>query len=404
MTMTPDIKERTKFYTEANLNRTQIQHLLLKEFPEKQFLPKTISNAMQIVKTDNDNKPSEAAALISHLQHCKEEDQSWFVEFDLDSTGHSRRLFWMTLLQRQLYQRYSDVDATANTNRFKMTLCNFVIVDTNNRSRLVASALICQEGTEDYEWILRNLLVANNRIIPTVLLVDEDTAMEAACIKILPETSMVSCIWHLASLNLKKNLQKQLGNKWAEFVKHFWRTRNAITPEEFEQSWTILQHTYGNDRSNHYLERLYRRRQRWAWPWVGSKFTAGMQSTQRVEKAHAIIKNLVSGQSTKLSDLFSAIEKKISDEKSAASFLNYKVDIGVNRSHSKIVTTIFTEIENVNQKFLGSFALFKMRQEMIASMMYQAKSHEDGSVRDIVEVAEQEENANENKVSINDEL
>ncbi|KAF9344046.1 hypothetical protein BGX26_004879, partial [Mortierella sp. AD094] len=52
----------------------------------------------------------------------------------------------------------------------------------------------------------------------------------------------------------------------------------------------------------------------WAWPWVGTKFTAGIQSTQRVESVHTILKGQVHSK-TSLQDLFHIIEGEISDTK-----------------------------------------------------------------------------------------
>ena len=374
------MKEKTEFYATAGLSRGQIRRLLHKEFPGYQIPPKTISNAMQAAKKDEDNL-SDASLLVSHLQQRKIEDPMWFISLELDKTGQLSRLFWMAPIQRKLYLRYHDVllaDTTANTNRFKMALCNFVIVDTENRSRLVANALMCQEGTDDYTWVLKHLLNANDGIAPSVLLIDEDTAMEAACVTSLPDTAILNCIWHLASINLKKNLQRQLKDTWTEFNTNFWKVRNAITPEEFEVSWAKLQYTYGDNegRVDHYLKRLYSRRQRWAWPWVGSLFTAGMQSTQRVEKTHNTIKGLVNGRTTKLIDLFSAIDQKIIDEAYTTTSISYKMAIGVDKSHSNLVTTIFYDVDALNFKFLGSFALYGMRKEMITSLMYQARLHE----------------------------
>ena len=91
-----------------------------------------------------------------------------------------------------------------------MALSTFVVVDANAKSRIVACALVSGETTEDYEWILEQLLESSSGVAPGVLLVDEDPAMEAASANIIPQTTVLNCIWHLGSLNLAKNLQGAL--------------------------------------------------------------------------------------------------------------------------------------------------------------------------------------------------
>ena len=62
-----------------------------------------------------------------------------------------------------------------------MPLNSLVVVDANSKSHLVASALLSGETTKDYEWLLQQILEANNQLAPNLLLVDEDPAIEAAC-------------------------------------------------------------------------------------------------------------------------------------------------------------------------------------------------------------------------------
>lgn len=104
-------------------------------------------------------------------------------------------------------------DNTANTNRFGMPLNVFVVVDTDGRSRTVGFALVAGETTEDYEWILRQLLAANDNLAPHAIIVDEDLAMEAACANVIADTILINCIWHLGHQNLNKNLHGALGKE-----------------------------------------------------------------------------------------------------------------------------------------------------------------------------------------------
>ena len=60
----------------------------------------------------------------------------------------------MILEQYELYVQYSDIvqyDNTYSTNRFKIVLGLFVIIDNNNWSWLVSQILISDETLESFE-------------------------------------------------------------------------------------------------------------------------------------------------------------------------------------------------------------------------------------------------------------
>jgi hypothetical protein len=282
--------------------------------------------------------------------------------------------------QRILYRRYRDVvlnDNTAKTNRFNMPLNVFVVVDTDGKSRAVAYSLVGGETTQDYEWILRQLLEANDGCAPNIIIVDEDPAMEAACSSIIGDTVLINCIWHIGHQNLARNLRGPLAVRWNSFISAFWAARNSITEPEFERQWTNEILPFGEEKPavQAYLGRVYDRRRHWAWPWVGTKFTAGMQSTQRVENVHAILKSQVHSK-TSLQDLFRIIEEKISDTKRNLGFLRYRADTNRSHIHNDFIDQLFAEVERVNTHFLGTSARYQMTMEMIRSIRYESCPHE----------------------------
>jgi zinc finger SWIM domain-containing protein 3 len=372
--------ERIRLYAKADLGLRAVLRLLRDDWPDHPFLAEKVSNSLTRARRGKKSELSEAAQLVLLLHDRQTEDDGFFFRKDVEEgTGRLRRLFWMEPQQRVLYLRYQDVvlnDNTANTNRFNMALSTFVVVDANAKSRIVACALVSGETTEDYEWILEQLLESSSGVAPGVLLVDEDPAMEAASANIIPQTTVLNCIWHLCSLNLAKNLQGALRSDWQTFLPRFWTARNALTPDEFDRMWSALARDFGGRNRTgveSYLQRLYDRRQRWAWAWVGSHFTAGMQSTQRVEKSHDLIKREVR-RTTPLKDLFGTIERRISDENLTNAYLNFMAE-KTSRVFSSQVGQIFEGVEEMNIRYLGNFALYQMRREMIQALVYEAKIH-----------------------------
>ncbi|KAF9084865.1 hypothetical protein BGX27_003689, partial [Mortierella sp. AM989] len=92
-------------------------------------------------------------------------------------------------------------------------------------------------------------------------------------------------------------------------------TRSLI-PAEFETKWQAICDEFGDDEGkvSKYLRRLYNDRFQWAWPWVRTTFTAGMQTTQRIEKTHHLIKMLGVNSKTPLSKVLKATSLKVDKE------------------------------------------------------------------------------------------
>jgi hypothetical protein len=204
-------------------------------------------------------------------------------------------VFWMSPCQKTVYRRHHDIvvhDTTFSANRFDMQLQCFVVVDSAFKSRLVACALTLGGKLADYEWALRQLMVAVNNKAPKAIMVGRDPAMDSACFSILPQTRIINCMWH-GRQNLRRMVRPHLVAGWGRFTKEFEVACRPLLPAEFDRRWETLCQTFG-DRDvgviTRYLKRLYKDRLQWAWPWVRTSFTASMQSTQRVEKLNHVVK------------------------------------------------------------------------------------------------------------------
>lgn len=350
-------------------------------FPERELDRRKVANAIQKARRLKGAllENSESAQLISILNGKKESDPEWFFKVDRDQENRLRRVFWMNPTQRLQYYRYRDVvvnDNTSNTNRFGMYFNAMVVVDADGRSCLVACSLIRSESIEDYSWILQSLLEASSGRAPGVLIVDGDVAMEVACRETLPDTVALGCLWHIYSQNLPRNLRSSLNQSWDAFMAAFWSTRNSITEQEFEHRWNndLLIFGEGKPKVEEYLANLYKRRERWAWPWVGTKFTAGMQSTQRVESMHGIIKKKVNSQ-TRLQVLFESIEDKLSSTGETQKYLHSKEDIMGLSDTAHFSQRMFPSVIKENDELLGGAARNQMRREMMQSVYYMSALH-----------------------------
>ncbi|CAG8451733.1 20169_t:CDS:1 [Gigaspora rosea] len=114
-----------------------------------------------------------------------------------------------------------------------MALCLFVGVDQHRHSRLVGQALISDETTSLYIWVLKNLLVATNNLQPTTIYSDCDTELGLAIEITLSTTRYLYCIFYIVQ-NIKKHLMHLLGSEFTAFQNDFFICHNTLFEEIFE--------------------------------------------------------------------------------------------------------------------------------------------------------------------------
>ncbi|RHZ83597.1 hypothetical protein Glove_90g2 [Diversispora epigaea] len=161
-----DVLNEIQFFTEhGNLTIGTQRKLLKAKFPTEFILDRDLSNVIQKFKIHSD-KNLDATP----------------VEFELDDENRLVRLFWMSPAQIVFWLEYHDVilnDNTAKTNRYQIPLSLFLTVDNNTRLRLVAQALVSDETTESYNWILGCTKKAT-MTEPLVFVTDADPAVDVA--------------------------------------------------------------------------------------------------------------------------------------------------------------------------------------------------------------------------------
>lgn len=219
----------------------------------------------------------------------------------LDAAHRLRSVFWMTQVQRELFSRYSDVlimDVTHRTNRFNLPFCAVAGVDGNNRTVLMAQALLRDETAASFEFVLHHLMQACPHASIRTIFTDADAAETAAIRKLLPGVVHFRCGWHLN--RDVAEFAKCLGGEKLAFVHDFAQCQRARSPTDFQQRWAEFDAKW-RERSEavaRYLDHLYADRGRWAAYVQRHSFTLGIASTQRVEGLFGKCKRAVDHHST----------------------------------------------------------------------------------------------------------
>ncbi|PKC56270.1 hypothetical protein RhiirA1_474245 [Rhizophagus irregularis] len=145
--------------------------------------------------------------------------------------------------------------------------------------RYSANALIEDELSSTYVWILKCLMKATDNIISKSIWTDFEPGLINAISQVFPNTQYFLCLFHIWQ-NIIKHLKTPLGSNFNNFSKAFYSCRNSLNIEIFEQRWEFM-----------------------------IKIFPDIQSTQSVESFNGIIKKSLNAAST-LYDVQAAIDKR----------------------------------------------------------------------------------------------
>jgi hypothetical protein len=151
-----------------------------------------------------------------------------------------RGLFWVDGRTRELYKSFGDcifLDTTFYTNRYNMLFAPIVGINNHLQSILLGCALLPDETTETFVWMLEGLKEAMGGREPTMT--DQDKAMKAPIAIVFPKAVHRCCKWHVLGKATEKFAWLISHEK--DFAKEFDYCVNCTeTPEEYEGWWAML--------------------------------------------------------------------------------------------------------------------------------------------------------------------
>jgi hypothetical protein len=384
-----DIIEFINFYvSHGTTGARNIKNLLNGQFPGRNINQKNLYNAIQMAKKNLTIRQNyDASDMLQYLYSQKVNDSRWFIETKFD--GPERRLcglIWMSPEQQHVWTRYHDViffDTTSRTNKYNMVACFFAAIDNCNRTRLVATAFLEDETEESFVWALEMINKATGNLVPRVVFTDSDPAMSNAISLIYPSSAHCLCLFHI-DLNLKKNLRSKLTTQvFHEFRKDFFQCRNTLSPAIFESRWQNLKKKYSS--VSGYLNRqLDPLKTKWAVCYINIQFTAGANSTQRVESLNKKVHDSVNSCSSLLT-LVKEIQQLLDDEANYIRIQEYKDEIP-SVGLENVAQRYFTSIEKIVSDYLMAPMIIPVCKQMQECFYYDAFMLEITQWETIIEV------------------
>jgi MULE transposase domain len=368
-----EIFEQIEYYVvNGQCDATTIRNLLQPKYPDRVFLTQDLGNAIQRIKREKKLELGDAASLLTKLLEFQAKDPAWFVRPLLDDTSNRLiGIFWMSPEQRERWYKFHDIiihDNTARTNKYNYPLSLFILIDNCNKSRLAAQAFMQDERQESYEWVLRCCLEACE-IPPLTFVTDADPAMIAATSVVFPEANHMQCLFHIYQ-NLPKNLRSCLGSSlYQEFLKDFREIQRSYCEDVFERRTQGLVEKYAAG-GKYITTMLLNRKHTWVKCYTSRCFTAGTQSTQRVESENTLIQKAVQA-SFSLFQVQESIEHRLEFETINNRYSIWKAST-LQYTKPFVIQAFFGDIDNIMKKYLTQPIHDAHYKQMCQSVCYRA--------------------------------
>ena len=282
-----------------SLGRAEIGALLAAQFLDHPLSLRQVTNLLDQAQRNSRQSVQtlggDFVAIAEKLNRLKENDPCWIVCFETDLNTHRiKHLFWMSPRQASL-GRFSDIvinDVAMGRNQYGMALNVFVVIDQFFATRNIAYSLHTSETAEEHGWAL-DCLFANLPPHPDRnIFSDADKGLDLAISKRSKDEVAFHgrCLNHLDG-NVVKKLAPILGPAFQSFREAFWSMYYSISPAALEAAWEELVTKYPAARE--YLDNeLWPDRERWAWTFLGIRFTCGVRTSGRVEGENSVNKRL----------------------------------------------------------------------------------------------------------------
>lgn len=227
----------------------------------------------------------DAEAIRLFFTRMQAKNSNFFNVIDLDDEGCTRNVFWADSRSRAAYQYYNDavsLDTSYVINKYDMPLATFVGVNHHGQPVLLGCALLSDQTTETYLWLLKAWISCMSGHLPKAIITDKCRSIQIAVSQALPGVRHRFCLWQIM-----KRAPDKLGGLAEYRAVHKAMQKavyDSLSAEEFEMEWGKMIELYGL-RGNDWMSSLDECRHFWAPVYLKDAFWAGLSPTQRNESS-----------------------------------------------------------------------------------------------------------------------
>ncbi|KAE8658650.1 hypothetical protein F3Y22_tig00116971pilonHSYRG01073 [Hibiscus syriacus] len=303
-----DIDEATTL-KEVGVGTSQVMNYLTQQaggYHNVRFTHKDLYNALQRGKA-KEVVDGDVNALIAYFDYKKHDDPRFFMTYSVDESGALYNLIWSDSTSRSDYICFSDViafDTTYKDNLYGRPIMPIVGVNHHHNTIVFATAIIVDETSQSFEWVLQNFLEAMMNKSHISVVTDGDRAMQRAIKSVIPYVKHILCYWHLS-----RNAQANIGDP--KFTAAFSKCMASWwTTEEIDIQWRSVVSEFNVEKHPCVIEKG-NTRHLWAQAYRTGHFFANIRSTQMCESMNASLAIALKHKKTYL-DVVRAIEDGIS--------------------------------------------------------------------------------------------
>ncbi|KAE8695920.1 hypothetical protein F3Y22_tig00110678pilonHSYRG00174 [Hibiscus syriacus] len=301
--------DETTTLKEVDVGTSQVMNYLTQQaggYHNVGFTHKDLYNALQRGKA-KEIVDGDVNALIAYFDYKKHDDPGFFVTYSVDESEALYNLIWSDSTSRSNYICFSDViafDTTYKDNLYGRSIMPIVGVNHHHNTIVFATAIIADESSQSFEWVLHNFLEAMMNKSPISVVTNGDRAMQRAIKSVIPNAKHRLCYWHLS-----RNAQANIGDP--KFTTTFSKCMASWwTTDEFDIQWHSVVSEFNVENHPWVIEKG-NTRHLWAQAYLTGYFFANIRSTQRCESMNASLTIALKHKKTYL-DVVRVIEDGIS--------------------------------------------------------------------------------------------
>ncbi|XP_062080367.1 protein FAR1-RELATED SEQUENCE 5-like [Humulus lupulus] len=178
---------------------------------------------------------TDSEGALGYLECLAKRVDEFYGVYNTDNDSRLANLFWCDGMSRQDYQAFIDVlafDTTYKTNAYNKPLLMLVGVNHHFQANMFGCALLCDEITSTFAWVLQCFLNVMNNKHPTVVVTDGDHAMREAITEVIPNAKHCLCSWHLSTHASTNCTNPAFNSTFSHLMYHFYTDE-----EEWEEKW-----------------------------------------------------------------------------------------------------------------------------------------------------------------------
>ncbi|KAE8682979.1 hypothetical protein F3Y22_tig00111221pilonHSYRG00022 [Hibiscus syriacus] len=303
-----DIDEVT-ILKEVGVGTSQVMNYLTQQaggYHNVGFTHKDLYNALQRGKA-KEIVDGDVNTLIVYFDYKKHDDPGFFVTYSVDESGELHNFIWSDSTSRSDYICFGDViafDTTYKNNLYGRPIMPIVGVNHHYNTIVFATAIITDETSQSFEWVLHNFLEAMMNKLPISVVTNGYRAMQRAIKSVIPNAKHRLCYWHLS-----RDAQANIGDPklTASFSKCM---ASRWTTDEFNIQWRSVVSKFNVENHPWVIEKG-NTQHLWAQAYLTGYFFANIRSTQRCESINSSLAIALKHKKTYL-DVVRAIEDGIS--------------------------------------------------------------------------------------------